>query len=256
MVKDSLLTFLTFLLTWTLLQWLLLKGPDSFRLIAELLWVIAFYGVAGIYLPQKVRKKYAFKYGLGHQRPFHVGIGLILLFALLGFGIFGSGAFLEIVKAKISISGYIKYILIFVPMSFAISLHLFHIIPNTILLKTRSKRLGTVILLIVSGLASGLCFAGDTLLGDIAVITIMIIFGVLFMGVFILTGSFLITWIGYFLVMYFNTLAEGRYFDYEWYVLILGFLFSLSMLLLGSRNTMKQIYNNGLHSENHSAGAA
>ena len=243
MIKDSLLTFLTFLLTWTLLQLLLLKGPDSFRLIGELLWVIAFYGIAGIYLPQKVRKKYDFKYELGCRSSFYFGMGLILLFALLGFGVFGSGSFSEIVKAKISISGYIKYILIFVPMSFAISLHIFHIIPNTILSKTRSKRLGIVILLIVSGLASGLCFAGDTLLGDIEVIAVMIIFGVLFMGVFILTGSFLITWIGYFLVMYANTLAEGRYFDYEWYVLILGFLFSLSMLLLGSRNTMRQIYN-------------
>ena len=108
----------------------------------------------------------------------------------------------------------------------------------------------------MSGLASGLCFAGDTLLRDIEVITIMTIFGVLFMGVFILTGSFLITWIGYLLVMYFNTLAEGRYFDYEWYVLIFGFLFSLSMLILGSRITKRRIYSNGMHSKNHSAGAS
>jgi hypothetical protein len=249
MMRDSILAFLLFFLTWTILQLLLLKGPDSFQLIGELLWVFFFYGVVGIYLPQRIKQKYHFPYNLKRKGSLLFLLGLVLLCGVLGIGVFTSGAFSAVARSNISPSGYIKYVLLFVPMSLAVSFYLFHLFPHTILSFIKPKGSGIIVLPVVSALASGLCFAGDTLLGDMELIVIMAIFGALFMGIFILTGSFLLTWSGYFIMMYFNTLAEGKYFDYEWYLLIFGFMFSLAMLLIGSRNSTNQTHNNGLYPE-------
>jgi hypothetical protein len=249
MIRDNILAFLLFFLTWTILQLLLLKGPDSLHFFGELLWMIIFYGFVGIYLPQRIKQKYHFPYNLKRKSPILFLLGLVLLCGVLGIGIFTSGAFSTVAKSNISPSGYIKYVLLFIPMSLAVSFYLFNLFPHTILSFIKQKGIGVIVLFVISALASSLCFAGDTLLGDMELIVIMAIFGALFMGVFILTGSFLLTWLGYFISMYFNTLAEGKYLDYTWYLLIFGFMFSMAMLLIGSRNSIKQTHDNGLYTE-------
>ncbi len=159
--------------------------------------------------------------------------GILLCIGGILFGIVGSGAFLKVIESNIPFSIYVKYILLFMPFTVMLAHSFFFLIPNSINTITKNRHLQIFLTLLFTMFFSFLFFWGDKLFTNLEFPVIMAVLGLIFSGVFILTNSFEFSLGGYFLVMYFNTLGEAKYFDFNWVFLIIGFLITMSLYAYG-----------------------
>jgi hypothetical protein len=127
----------------------------------------------------------------------------------------------------------IKHLLVTLPIAIALSLMFYFLLPETI-----ERFLGTgpasrIITLIIPAGALGLVLYAETGFTHPAVFYVMTGVGFLAAAGHLLTDKFFLTFITIFLAVYANSLSQLRYDGFSWPVAIIGFIFCMSILIVG-----------------------
>lgn len=209
--KSILLAFAFFCFNWFIAQYI---GGY----IGSIMFATLYTTVSGIALPIVLIKKYEIPTSFKNKLLFKIA-GIIFLITFTIFSIIPSGALNEVIAKNPSMEVLIKYVILFLPMSFGITVFCFYLIPHIIDENISNKYLKNIIIIMTSGLTCGFGFWIDTL-GNIEMFTIMGMLGIFFGISYILTRSLYYIWIAFFTSMMFHTLGEGKYYNYEWSILI------------------------------------
>ncbi len=179
------------------------------------------------------------KFGIKMKYPVKLllySAGIIYLILFTTAGIFSENNLELVIKNRPGLEEIIKYLILFVPMSFGVTMYCFYLIPSIFDEMMPGKILKIIVPVFSSGAACGLSFFIDKKFG-VEMFVIMFIMG-LFYGVgYVLIKSFYIMWFFFFVSMMFHTLGEAKYFNYSWTVLMsqlicFGFLFSIWIYII------------------------
>ena len=210
---------------WGISQLLNIKVENS--ILPHILFSIIFTGIAGCLIPIMLKNTYEWTYDRTDSKNI---LGLFFLVFTVIFGTIFSGAIFQVIKLHYSLGMVIKYVLLFFPMSLAISLFAFLVIPNLIDGWTNKK---SKAILLVSSIALFffISFLIDSLFTDMSFAGIMGLLGLLFGISYIFLRNFWIIYLGFFITMLINTLAENKHDEYQYWIVILSTLLSLLILL-------------------------
>lgn len=140
-----------------------------------------------------------------------------------------SGAFVKVIELKYSWILILKYILLFFPMSLGIGLFAFLLIPNTIQGWEKNK-MKSLLLIIAIGAFFFLSFYVDSLFQDIELAATMGFIGLLLGMSYLFLRNFWVVYSALFIIMLVNTLADNKYDAYNYWVVIISTLLSLTIL--------------------------
>jgi hypothetical protein len=231
MVFLTLFGYMGFLTSWGIGQILAEKMGESVSYFPLLFFYIVFMTIFGIAVPFLLSKKYGFRFhNPSSKRQKLIGFtALILVFIA---GTFNPDALPILIDNPPSVGNTVKYLLLFLPMALGICLQSFFLIPRTVEAVINRKRIGIVLAVIISALSYGFGFYVDTLFTDIEFASTMVFLGVFFGVGSVFTRSLYFTYPVLFIVMLTNTLAEAKYFEEPWGVLVIGFMISFTVVIL------------------------
>lgn len=208
-------------------------GEDIYT---QILFSIVFTGFFGCFVPILIKSSNNWKYSFNQRNR---SIGLFFLVLTVVIGTIFSGALSELIKLDISFIIILKYAFLFIPMSLALCLFAFMILPNFLNeIKVKQKNtllVGSIALFFFFG------FLVDTLFQDIGLAITMGILGLLFGLSYLYLRNFWIIYLSFFLTMLVNTLAENKYDDYPLWIAIISTLFSFSILFADYFGIHKQL---------------
>jgi hypothetical protein len=230
----TVLVVAVFLASWGLLQWLgrALEGRADALTLA--LFMVLYMAGAGILLPLVVGGRTGLRLK-EPQRGWRPWVGALLAVVALAVGLLGSGALEEFCGKFPGWMIFLKYLLLFLPMSLAVCLVSFWLVPRAVLKKLGSGPWGTLAAVAAGGVASFLGFWVDGLFGDPGTALILGLLGLFFTAAVLLTGSFWKIYPVFALLMLANTLVEGKYHGESWWALAIGFTAALTALIIGVR---------------------
>ena len=136
----------------------------------------------------------------------------------------------------------LKYILLFFSMSLGISLFAFLLIPNTIQDWKKNKMKGALLIISIS-IFFFISFFVDSLFQDIELAATMGVIGLLLGVSYLFLRNFWIIYLALFIIMIVNTLADNKYDEYSYGVVIVSTLLSLAILMYDfrkNRNLLKE----------------
>jgi len=192
---------------------------------------VMYTGVAGCLFPIILRNKFKVSYFHKSCIPNKIA-GLSLLALSLVFGLLFSGAVINTIKLGYTIDTIIKHILLFFPMSLGLSLFAFLIFPGVINSFNFNRIINLVITCISTSCFFFIGFFVDSTLGNIK-----LAFTMAFMGLFFglsnwFIKNFWITFTGFFITMLFNTMAEDKYSNYPFLIVIVSTSISFLIILI------------------------
>ncbi|MBN1498964.1 MAG: hypothetical protein JW982_02315 [Spirochaetes bacterium] len=147
---------------------------------------------------------------------FYIGIIYLIFFSISG--ILAEDIFNQIAKNNPDFEAIIKYLILFIPMSFGVTMYCFYLIPEIAEGLFGNKILKIILPVVTSGLSCGLSFFVDKL-GSVEMFIVMGIMGMFYGIGYLLVKSFYVMWFFFFISMMVHTLAEGKYYNYSWFVL-------------------------------------
>ncbi|HPW66478.1 MAG TPA: hypothetical protein PLS84_05280 [Salinivirgaceae bacterium] len=225
--KSVLLVFssiVVFYIGWGVSQLISIKTQHS--LPSSLLFSIIFTGLIGCFIPIYFKNKFRWCYNKpGSNRA----VGYLFLVLAVLFSTVLSGAFIKVIELKYSWSLMLKYILLFFPMSLGIGLFAFLLIPNTIQGWEKNK-MKSVLLIFAIGAFFFLSFYVDSLFQDIELAATMGFIGLLLGLGYIFLRNFWVVYSALFIIILVNTLADNKYDEYNYWVVIINTLLSLTIL--------------------------
>lgn len=222
----SLLIIALFYISWGLAQFMAIEMQKT--LLSSLIFSILFTAIIGCGIPVYLKNSLYWKYNRVSSNKI---AGYAFLILAIIFSTLLSGAFAKVVELGYSWDILLKYILLFFPLSLAISLFAFLLIPNTIQ-GWESDKVKGVLLIISISIFFFLAFYIDSLFRDIALAATMGFIGLLLgLGYFFLR-KFWILYSALFVIMLVNTLADNKYDDYSLWIVIVSTLISLSVLII------------------------
>jgi hypothetical protein len=216
-------SILLFYISWGVPQLLSQKMGNS--ILPDLIFSTIFTGIAGCLIPIIIKNKFNLTYNQARSRKI---LGFVILIFTILFSTVFSEAIFQVIELNYSSLMIIKYIFLFLPMSLAISLFAFHLIPNTIdQLNIKAKGLVTVFAIAVFFFFG---FLVDTVFGELELASIMGFLGLMFGLSYIFLRNFFIVYIGFFITMLINTLAENKYDEHLVWLVILSTTISFSII--------------------------
>lgn len=190
--------------------------------INDAIFSYGFTLIAGAVLPIYVRRKLAYSYVEKSSLPALFGGSLLLLITVL-IGVVFSEALSQTLSITYTFPLIVKYLLLFSAMAFALCIFAFLLIPKVLALFINRRSLHLIATLLFTALFFFIGFLVDTVFKDLELALTMGILGLLFALSHYLTKNFWLTYLGFFLTMLFNTLAENKYGNYSWLTLSLCF---------------------------------
>jgi len=195
-------------------------------LLSSLLFSTVFTGLIGCFIPIYFKNRFRWSY---NKPSSNRAVGYLFLILAILFSIILSGALFKVIELQYSWSIILKYILLFFPMSLGIGLFAFLLIPNTIN-KWQKNRTKGVLLVILISIFFFLSFYIDSLFQDIELAATMGLIGLLLGLGYLFLRNFWIVYSTLFIIMLINTLADNKYDDYNYWVVIISTLLSLTIL--------------------------
>jgi len=220
----SIFSIAAFYIGWGVSQLLSIK--TQYSLLSSLLFSIVFTGLIGCFIPIYFKNRFLWKYNKpGSNRI----AGYLFLILEIVFSTILSGAFVKAIDSKYSWSLILKYILLFFPMSLGIGLFAFLLIPN-MLHDWNKNKIKSVLLIVSISIFFFLSFYVDSLFQDMELAATMGFIGLLLgLGYFFLR-NFWVVYLTLFIIMLVNTLADNKYDEYSYWVVIASTLLSLTIL--------------------------
>lgn len=204
---------------------------------------VFFTGITGCLFPIIIRNKLGLEY-IKKTKVRNFIIGIIVLIITLIVSIVFSDALSKVLQLKYTLTNIFKYVFLFIPMSFGLSIFAFLLIPRLIDQLSVSKITNFIISSILTGCFFFIGFFIDTTFGDIELAATMAILGILFAISNFLTKNFWLTFIAFFLTMLFNTLAENKYDEYPWIILFVSIVITSSIIISDLIVKIKKGQNN------------
>jgi len=196
-------------------------------LLSSLLFSTVFTGLIGCFIPIYLKNRFRWSY---NKPSSNRAVGYLFLILAILFSTILSGALFKVIELQYSWSIILKYILLFFPMSLAIGLFAFLLIPNTIK-KWEKNRTKGILLVFLIGIFFFLSFYVDSLFQDIGLAATMGLIGLLLGLGYIFLRNFWIVYSSLFIIMLVNTLSDNKYDDYNYWVVIISTLLSLAILM-------------------------
>lgn len=153
-----------------------------------------------------------------------------------------SGAFVKVIELNYSWNLILKYVLLFFPMSLGIGLFAFLLIPNVIYNWEKSRNKSILLIASIS-IFFFISFYVDSLFQDIELAATMGVIGLLLGVSYLFLRNFWIIYLALFIIMIVNTLADNKYDEYSYGVVIVSTLLSLAILMYDfrkNRNLLKE----------------
>ena len=221
-----------FLASWGLLQWMGRALAGRTDALALALFMVLYIAVAGILLPLMVGGRAGLRL---HEpmRGWKPWVGALFAVVALAAGLLGSGVLERLSETWPGWLTVLKYLLLFLPMSLAVCLVCFWLVPQMVVKGLGSGLWGTLAAVAAGGAVSLIGFWVDGLFGDLETALILGILGLFFTAAAILTGSFWKVYPVFALLMLANTLAEGKYHGVSWWALVIGFVAALTAFIIG-----------------------
>jgi hypothetical protein len=213
-----------FYIAWGVSQLISIKTQHS--LLSNIVFSIVFTGLIGAFIPIYFKNRFHWSYNKPSSNK--IPAYLFLILAIL-FSTILSGAFVKVIELKYSWSLILKYILLFFPMSLGIGLFAFLLIPNTIQ-DWEKNNMKSVLLIISISIFFFLSFYIDSLFQDIELAATMGFIGLLLGMAYLFLRNFWIVYSALFIIMLVNTLADNKYDEYNFRIVIISTLLSLTIL--------------------------
>ncbi|HRV17200.1 MAG TPA: hypothetical protein P5317_04205 [Myxococcota bacterium] len=221
-VFQTAFSFALFYICWGMSQLVSIKTQHS--LLSSLLFSTVFTGLAGALVPIYLKNKFRWSYNRSSSnRP----LGYLFLILALVFSTVLSGALIKVVELQYLWDLILKYILLFFPMSLAIGLYAFLLIPNLI---PDWKGIKGALLVFSIGTFFFLAFYIDSLFQDMMLAATMGFIGLLLGLGYLFLRNFWVVYSVLFIIMLINTMADNKYDDYNLGVVIVSTLLSLAIL--------------------------
>ncbi|NLL27294.1 MAG: hypothetical protein GX259_00700 [Bacteroidales bacterium] len=226
-----------FYICWGISQLISIKTQQS--LLSSLLFSIVFTGLIGAFIPIYFKNRFHWSYNKPSSSKI---LGYVFLILAIVFSTALSGAFVKVIELKYSWDLILKYILLFFPMSLGIGLFAFLLIPNTIQ-GWENNKIKSVLLVVSISIFFFLSFYIDSLFQDIELAATMAIIGLLLGLGYLFLRNFWIVYSALFIIMLVNTLADNKYDEYSFWIVIISTLLSLIILMfdfIKNKNTSKK----------------
>ena len=226
-----------FYICWGISQLISIKTQQS--LLSSLLFSIVFTGLIGAFIPIYFKNRFHWSYNKPSSSKI---LGYVFLILAIVFSTALSGAFVKVIELKYSWDLILKYILLFFPMSLGIGLFTFLLIPNTIQ-GWENNKIKSVLLVVSISIFFFLSFYIDSLFQDIELAATMAIIGLLLGLGYLFLRNFWIVYSALFIIMLVNTLADNKYDEYSFWIVIISTLLSLIILMfdfIKNKNTSKK----------------
>lgn len=215
-----------FYICWGVAQQISIR--TQYSLLSSLLFSIVFTGIVGCIIPIYFKNKFRWSY---NKPSSNKALGYIFLVLAIIFSTVLSGAFVKVVELNYSWTLILKYILLFFPMSLGIGLFAFLLIPNTI--QDWEKNIKKSVFLVISiSIFFFLSFYVDSLFRDVELASTMGFIGLLLALGYLFLGNFWIVYLSLFIIMLVNTLSDNKYDDYNYWIVIISTLLSLTILTI------------------------
>ena len=219
------LSLFVFYICWGFPQISNTYGIIENKLFLSTFFSIVYTGLAGCLLPILLINKFDIKANTSDRILTKSIIGYLFLIITLVFTVFFSNALSDTLSHNYSPIIYIKYVLLFFPMSLALSLYGFILIP-ALFQQMNNKLLKAIFTVISTGLFFALGFFIDSSFGSIELAITLSIIGLMLSIANILIKNFWVVFVGFFIIMLFNTLGEAKYIDNNIYIVIASSLLS------------------------------
>ena len=213
-----------FYICWGVSQLISIK--TQYSLLSSLVFSIVFTGLIGTFIPIYLKNKFNWSYNKPSSNRLLAYLFLIL--AII-FSTILSGAFLKVIELKYSWILILKYILLFFPMSLGIGLFAFLLIPNTIQ-NWKNSKTKSVLLIFSISIFFFIAFYVDTLFQDIELAATMAFIGLLLGLAYLFLRNFWLVYSTLFFIMLVNTLADNKYDEYNFWIVIISTILSLTIL--------------------------
>lgn len=224
------LVLMVFLVLWGLLQWLSRVLGADYRELVLLSYMVLFVAGAGIVLPLISGLRGGLELVQGRRGSLLWG-SVVLVAAGTALGILGSGSLELLLADPPSFGVIVKYVLLFAPMSLAVALVSFWLVPLTVERSLGTGFLGGLAAILAGGAVCFLGFLVDGLFTDLSLAATLGLLGLIFSAALVLGGSFWLVYPPFAVVFLVNTLAAGRYDGESWWVLISGALAAVGALI-------------------------
>ncbi len=218
------LSIAVFYIGWGISQLISIKTQQL--LLSSLFFSIVFTGLIGSFIPIFLKNRFHWNYNKSASNKI---AGYLFLIVAILFSTILSGALFNVIELRYSWNLMLKYILLFFPMSLGIGLFAFLLIPNTIQDWEKNK-IKSVLLIISICIFFFISFYIDSLFKDIELAATMGVIGLLLGLSYIFLKNFWIVYSALFIIMLVNTLAENKYDEYNYVVVIISTLLSLTIL--------------------------
>jgi hypothetical protein len=213
---------------------------NSLVITSEALRMFLVAGIFGILIPIIESRKLSLPYDRP-STPTRVRAGIALSATALAIEIAFFSSWFIILEQNPEDLTRIKHILTTLPVSIAISLLFYFVIPEAIDRVFGRATAAKIFMAFIPGIALGFTLYAETGFSRFDVLAVMTLVGALAAAGNILTGKFFVTFVTLFLAVYANSLAAMRYIDYSWPVAVFGFMFCMIMLLTGFNIPMRRL---------------
>jgi len=229
-----------FYIGWGVSQLISIK--TQYSLLSSLLFSIVFTGLIGCFIPIYFKNRFRWSYNKPGSNKI---LGYLFLVLAIVFSTILSGAFVKAIDLKYSWNLILKYILLFFPMSLGIALFAFLLIPNMVQDWNKNK-IKSVLLVFSISFFFFLSFYVDSLFQDIELAATMGFIGLLLGLSYVFLGNFWVVYLALFIIMLVNTLADNKYDEYSYWVVIVSTLLSLTILMFDfiKNRKNKNLYKN------------
>lgn len=218
------LSIVFFYIGWGVSQLININTHNS--LLSSLFFSVIFTGLIGCFIPIYLKNRFRWNY---NKPSSNRTVAYLFLVLAIIFSTILSGAFVKVIELKYSWILILKYILLFFPMSLGIGLFAFLLIPNMIQ-DWKDNRIKSILLVISISAFFFLSFYIDSLFQNIELAATMGFIGLLLgLGYFFLR-NFWVVYLILFVIMLVNTLADNKYDEYNYWVVIVSTLLSLTIL--------------------------
>ncbi|HHT22262.1 MAG TPA: hypothetical protein GXZ87_02965 [Bacteroidales bacterium] len=218
------LSIAVFYIGWGISQLISIKTQQL--LLSSLFFSIVFTGLIGSFIPIFLKNRFHWNYNKSASNKI---AGYLFLIVAILFSTILSGALFNVIELRYSWNLMLKYILLFFPMSLGIGLFAFLLIPNTIQDWEKNK-INSVLLIISISIFFFLSFFIDSLLQDIELAATMGVIGLLLGVSYLFLRNFWIVYSALFIIMLVNTLADNKYDEYNYGIVVISTLLSLTIL--------------------------
>ena len=205
---------------------------DYARIASEAIRIFIVAGVIGTMVPVVLGRKIELPYDRAVTSR-RIIEGIVFMMAAIIVEILYYSSWFEILSTNPGDLVRIKHLLVTLPISIAISLVFFFLLPETVELAMGRGPASRIIALVVPAASLGLVLYAETGFTRPSVFYIMSAVGLLAAAGHLLTDKFFITFVTIFLAVYANSLSELRYSGYSWPVAITGFVFCIAILVAG-----------------------